>query len=60
MTNVEETSIHLITECSGYVRLRIEILGRPIVQEESIREYPIYEMIKFAVGTERWKARELD
>ena len=45
---MEETSIHLITECLGYVGLRIAILGRPIVQEESIREYPIYGIMKFA------------
>ena len=28
---MEETAIHLITECPGYVGLRIAILGRPIV-----------------------------
>ena len=27
---------------------------------ESIREYPIYKILKFAVETERWKAREPD
>ena len=51
-------AIHLIKEFPGYVGLRIAILGRPIVQEKSIREYSIYKMIKFAEGTGRWKARE--
>ena len=41
---IEETAIHLITECPGYVGLRIATLGRPIVQEDSIREYPIYKI----------------
>ena len=57
---MEETEIHLITECSGYVGLRIATLGRPIVQEGSIREYPIHKILKFVEGTERWKAREPD
>ena len=57
---MEETAIHLITECPGYVGLRIATLERPTVQEDSIREYPIYKILKFAVGTERWKAREPD
>ena len=56
---MEDTS-HIITECPGYVGLRIAILGRPIVQEKSIREYPIYKILKFAEETERWKAREPD
>ena len=38
---MEETAIHLMTECPGYVGLRIATLGRPIVEEESIRESPI-------------------
>ena len=42
---MEETSIHLISP--GYVGLRIAILEMPIVQEESIRDYPIYK-----IGTE--------
>ena len=33
----EETVIHLITECPGYVGLRIAIFGRPIVEEEENR-----------------------
>ena len=41
---MEETAIHLITECPGYVGLRIAILRRPTVQEDSIREYPIYNI----------------
>ena len=39
----------MITECPGYVGLRIAILGRPTVQGASIREYPIYKILKFAV-----------
>ena len=57
---MEETAIHLITECPGYVGLRIATLGRPIVEEKSIREFPIYKILSFAEGTERWKTRELD
>ena len=41
---IEERSIHLIPECPGYEGLRKAILGRPIVQEESIREYLIYKI----------------
>ena len=43
----------VITECPGYVGLRIARLERPIVQEDSIREYPIYKILKFAEETER-------
>ena len=57
---MEETAIHLIIECPGYIGLRIMILGRPTVQEDSIREYPIYKILKFLEGTERWKVREQD
>ena len=40
--------------------MRIVILGRPIVEEDSMREYSINKILKFAVETERWKAREPD
>ena len=35
--SMEETSIHLIAECLGYIGLRTVILGRPKVPKESIR-----------------------
>ena len=38
---------------NGHIGLRIAILGRPIVQEESIREYSIYKILKFAVKTQK-------
>ena len=43
---MEETAIHLITECPGYARLRIATLGRQggIVEEE--REFPIYKILE--------------
>ena len=43
-----EPSIHLITECPGYIGLRKIILGRPTVQEDSI-----YKILKLAEETER-------
>ena len=45
-------------ECPGYVGLRIAIQGRTIVQQESIIEYAINMIIKFAEEIERWKARD--
>ena len=57
---MEEKTIHLITECPGYVGLRIAILGRPIVQEEGVGEYSMYKILKFVEGTERWEVREPD
>ena len=57
---MEGIPIHLIREYPGYMGLRIAILGRPIVQEETMREYPIYKILKFAEESERWKAREAD
>ena len=57
---MEETAIHLITECPGYVGLRIATIGRPRVEEKRIREFPIYKILSFAEGTERWKTREPD
>ena len=41
-------------------RARIVTIGRSIVEEESIREVPIYKILKFAEGRERWKTREPD
>ena len=39
-------------------RARIATNGMPIVEEESIREFPIYKILKFAEAKERWKTRE--
>ena len=42
----------------GIRRARIATNGMPIVEEESIREIPIYKILKFAEAKERWKTRE--
>ena len=39
-------------------RARIGTIRRPIVEEKSIREFPLYKILKCAEGTERYRRQE--
>ena len=52
---MNETAIHLLTECPTYAGARMAILGRPLLDiEEQIRELGISMILKFAEATGRW------
>ena len=54
MCKVEETALHLMTNCARYSVIRAAILGNPAISESNIRNYKVSKILRFAKETGRW------
>ena len=54
-----QTAVHLITECPILIGYRIQILGRPLINEEDIRSYSFYKILRLVRQTDFWNHKTI-
>ena len=51
---MEQTAIHILTECPGFWQERMTHLRAPALKPDEIREIPPLKIVKFASATKLW------
>ena len=49
-----QTATHLITECPLLIGYRIQILGKPLIDTDEIRNYSFDRILKLVRQTDHW------